>query len=228
MEIVLIRHGQSGNNMIWEQTGGTAGRHPDSPLTALGEEQAAALAQWLASDPRAPRVSELHTSLMHRAVQTAAPLAELLDLPLLGHPELFEVGGPYLEDEETGDRVWHPGTPPSVLHDLSPRLRHPASEGADSWWGGPYEELASAPARAGRVVEGFVGADPGADPRCVALVTHGYFTQFLIRQLLGIGEMAGWIRIDNTAVSRFLIGPEGVEATTLNGVAHLEPHQVSS
>lgn len=228
MEIVLIRHGQSGNNMIWEQTGGTIGRHPDSPLTDLGQEQAAALARWLATDPWAPRISDLHTSLMHRAVQTAAPVAEVLDLPLLGHPELFEVGGPYLEDEETGARSWHPGTPPQVLRDLSTRLQHPASEGADSWWSGPYEELESAPARARRVVEGFLGPDPSGDSRCVALVTHGYFSQFLIRELLGIGEMSGWIRIDNTAVSRFLVGAEGVEATSLNRVSHLEPHQVSS
>ncbi|MFT3873746.1 MAG: histidine phosphatase family protein [Nocardioides sp.] len=228
MEVVLIRHGQSGNNLIWEQTGGIAGRDPDSPLTDLGLAQADALARWFARDASAPRVTELHTSLMHRAVQTAAPLAETLDLPLLGHPEIFEVGGPYEEDEETGARSWHPGTPMSALRALTSRLQHDPVDGGEVWWPGPFEENAVAAERGRRVVESLIQPGATEDPRVIALVTHGFFTQFLIRALLGIGDMTGWIQIDNTAISRFEIGRHGVVATALNGVSHLRPDQISS
>lgn len=226
MDLVLIRHGQSGNNLIWEQTGGTAGRQPDTPLTDLGLAQAAALARWFAEDPAAPRVTELHTSLMHRAVQTAAPLAEALNLPLRGHAELFEVGGPYEEDPETGERSWHPGSPLAALRSLSPRLEHEAD---DPWWPGPVEQDHLAAERARRVVDGLLPDVRTPQPgRCVVLVTHGYFSQFLIRALLGITEMNGWIQIDNTAISRFRVTDLGMLALALNAVPHLEPDQVTS
>lgn len=226
MDVVLIRHGQSGNNLIWEQTGGTAGREPDTPLTDLGQAQAAALARWFAEDPTAPRVTELHTSLMRRAVQTAAPLAEALDLPLRGHADLFEVGGPYEEDPDTGARSWHPGSPLAALRAISPRLEHEAD---DPWWPGPVEQDHLAVERAGRVVDDLLDGVRTPQPgRCVALVTHGYFSQFLIRALLGITEMNGWIQIDNTAVSRFRITDLGMLALALNAVPHLEADQVTS
>jgi 2,3-bisphosphoglycerate-dependent phosphoglycerate mutase len=37
----------------------------------------------------------------------------------------------------------------------------------------------------------------------VGLVTHGHFSQFLLRALLGIPTMTGWVDILNTSVSRF-------------------------
>ncbi|MFN8196073.1 MAG: histidine phosphatase family protein [Nocardioidaceae bacterium] len=226
MDVVLIRHGQSGNNLIWEQTGGSAGRDPDTPLTDLGLEQARALARWFAEDPSAPRVTELHTSLMYRAVQTAAPLAEALDLPLRAHRELFEVGGPYEEDEATGERSWHPGSPIEALRAVSSRLEH-ASD--DPWWSGPVEEDGAASARARRVVEGVLGGVREPRPgSCVALVTHGYFSQFLFRALLGISEMDGWIQVDNTAVSHFRVTELGMLALGLNTVPHLTPEQVTA
>ena len=42
---------------------------------------------------------------MARAVQTAAPLADALDLPLTLSRDLFEVGGPYDLLEGTGEQV---------------------------------------------------------------------------------------------------------------------------
>ena len=40
MRFVVIRHGQSTNNLLWETTGSESGRHPDTPLTETGHRQA--------------------------------------------------------------------------------------------------------------------------------------------------------------------------------------------
>lgn len=230
MEVVLIRHAQSGNNLLWDQTGGTSGRQPDTQITELGQQQAAALARWFSQREAVPRLTELHTSLMFRAVQTAAPLADALDLPLQGHAELFEVGGPYEEDETTRERTWHPGSSLPELRQLSKRLHHVAKYPDERWWAGPYEADHLAAERAARVIDGIrAGGDTGARrERCVGLVTHGFFAQYLIRALLGIPDMTGWIQIDNTSVSRFRIDDVGVLAVSINATPHLAPDQVTS
>lgn len=199
MRFVLIRHGQSGNNLIYAQTAGEAGRHPDTHLTELGHTQARLLAGSVADGVLPWHITHLYCSLMRRAIQTAAPLADTLDLDLNGHPELFECGAPYDIDSD-GNRVAHPGSGRSELQDLSGRLRLPEVAGHDGWWGGPYEaEEQSWADRANRVIAGMRAAH--RDDDVVALVTHAYFTQFLLRSLLGIGSMGGWFNIKNTAIS---------------------------
>ena len=86
MRLVLIRHGQSGNNVIWEQTGSSVGRHPDTPLTDRGHDQARRLAAAIADGALPWRIDAIYTSLMTRAVQTAAPIANALDLPPTPEP----------------------------------------------------------------------------------------------------------------------------------------------
>ncbi|HOB04501.1 MAG TPA: histidine phosphatase family protein [Propionibacteriaceae bacterium] len=203
MRLILIRHGQSGNNLLFEQTGGSAGRHPDTPLTDLGHVQAQRTAAYLAADPvDLPwQITHLYTSLMTRAVQTARPIADALDLPLLPLEEAYEVGGPFDEDEETGDRSPNPGAVRSALAEISARLRLPDWATDAGWFQRAYEEEHEASHRARRLIEHLRGEH--GDDDVVAVVTHGFFTQFLIRELLGIDEMSGWIRIHNTALSLF-------------------------
>lgn len=50
MRFVVIRHGQSSNNLLYEQTGGSDGRHHDAPLTELGHLQATRLAAAARAD----------------------------------------------------------------------------------------------------------------------------------------------------------------------------------
>ncbi len=89
MEIVLIRHGQP----EWVKDGLNV---VDPPLTELGHEQAARMAEVLADE----EFDEVLVSPLRRARQTAAPLFERL-----GRPEQIE---PWLE--EIRDPGWH-GTP---------------------------------------------------------------------------------------------------------------------
>ncbi len=203
VRLILIRHGQSGNNLLFEQTGGTAGRHPDTPLTDLGHLQAEKAAAFLASrNADLPwQVTHLYSSLMTRAVQTARPIADALDLPLRALEEAYEVGGPFDEDIDSGSRTANPGATRTALARLSPRLELPDWATDEGWFLRTYEEEHEAEARAARLVAQ-LRASHGPDD-VVAVVTHGFFTQFLVRELLGIPQMTGWLRIHNTSLSLF-------------------------
>ncbi len=231
MDIVLIRHAQSANNLIWAQTGTAVGRVPDPGLTPLGHRQAVAVAGALAPQGRyaAATPTVLYASLMSRAVLTAAPIAAALDLPVHGHAEIFEVGGPVdWSGHEHEPRRAHPGAGRVALAELSDRLVLPSSAGADGWWPGPVEVESAAADRAARAVGGLVERHGGTDA-VVGLVTHGLFSQFLIRALLGIGSMAGWVDVLNTSVSRFVDVdvPGRTVAAWINRVEHLHPDEVT-
>lgn len=198
MRFVLIRHGQSTNNLLWAQTRATEGRLPDTPLTDLGHEQARRLADALAGGVLPWKLTHLYTSLMTRAVQTAAPIAEALDLPLHTRVDGFEVGGPFDEDAG-GNRTHHPGANRSALLEVSPRLQLADDIAEEGWWKGPYETADAVPARAKKLVAEMREAHGPDD--VVGLVTHGFFTQFLLLELLAVESSSVWFTIHNTAVS---------------------------
>lgn len=228
MRFILIRHGQSGNNQLWAQTGGVTGRHPDTELTELGLQQSRQLAAAIGDGVLPWEIDHLHCSLMTRAVQTAVPLADQIDAPLAGHAELFEVRGPYDLDAETGDPVVYPGAGRDALGAHSRRLTLPAEAGLTGWWAGPVETDLEAPDRARRVIAG-LRATYAADAT-VALVTHGFFTQFLLRELLGIETMTGWFDIHNTSLTLLADDPAGSAATSLvrlDWTPHLTPDQIT-
>ena len=94
MHLLLIRHGQSTNNALANQGGNayTTGRLPDPELTELGHRQAHALADWIPGVD--PRPTHIYCSPMSRTLQTAAPLADALDLPIGVKSLLHERPGP--------------------------------------------------------------------------------------------------------------------------------------
>jgi 2,3-bisphosphoglycerate-dependent phosphoglycerate mutase len=71
--LYLVRHGQSAGNAE-----GRFGGHSATPLSALGRQQALATAKALAKE----RVAAIYSSDLLRAVQTAEPLAEILNLKI--------------------------------------------------------------------------------------------------------------------------------------------------
>ncbi len=228
VHFVLIRHGQSANNLRYAQTGADGGRDPDTRLTDLGHTQAARLAS-VAADTLPWPVTHVYTSLMARAVQTAAPLAESLDLPLRAHPRLFECGGPH-ETGADGQNRAHPGSGRAELAALYPRLLLPPEAGHDGWWPGPFEAGESSYVERARSVVAELREAHSAED-VIALVTHGWFTQYLLREFLGISQMAGWFRINNTGIS--LVRDESGDwtgtttADRINWLPHLAPHHVS-
>ncbi|MCA0251278.1 MAG: histidine phosphatase family protein [Actinobacteria bacterium] len=203
MRLLLIRHGESVNNRIQADTGSWAGRSPDPELTALGQIQANRLATFYV-DRQLPRPDVLLTSLMQRAVATAAPLARALDLPLQGHPLLHEVGGIYEADDE-GPHVQGrplPGSPASALLALSPDLVLPQEADETGWHHRPFEAPHHAWERACEVTAALRTAYGDTD-RLVGVVSHAWFSQYLIHAFLGWapapdGRLSAWLTIHNS------------------------------
>jgi broad specificity phosphatase PhoE len=72
--ILLIRHGQSAGNAE-----GRFGGHSATPLSELGKKQAEITANLLAKE----KISAIYSSDLFRAVETAEPLANLLNLEII-------------------------------------------------------------------------------------------------------------------------------------------------
>jgi probable phosphoglycerate mutase len=71
--VILIRHGQSQGNAE-----GRFGGHTDTPLSALGRQQAEATARALGSE----KFDAIYSSDLPRAIETATPLAKVTRAPL--------------------------------------------------------------------------------------------------------------------------------------------------
>lgn len=229
MDILLIRHGQSHNNAVYAAQGNSVGRLPDPPLTPLGEAQAQALAAAFAAGDYPVVPTALHASLMSRAILTAKPIAEALELTVLGHADAFEVGGPTEWSGDDADpRTAHSGSGAAALQALSDRLVLPSAARVHGWWDGPLETIDAAPARAARVVASLREAYAGTS-EIVGLVSHEWFSQLLNREILGIDGMAGWVELNNTGVTWFrqVDDPARTVVSWTNRTTHLRPDQLS-
>ena len=242
MRLLLIRHAQSVNNAVWAETGEGANRVSDPALTPLGEAQARALADTVA-DGRIPRPDVLYSSLMIRAISTAAPLADALDLPIYAHPRLFEVGGifdgHYAGPHGPGaDATPLSGSPAAVLRQLTPRLVLPPEVTEDGWFPGPVETLPKAWQRAKGIVAELTRRHTGPETT-VAVVTHGWFLNHLIRAFVdwpprADGVVPVWIEHLNTghtlmardADLGYDLADEHARILWLNRSDHLAPDQI--
>lgn len=110
MTLLIIRHGETPLNAARVM------QPVDTPLSARGLAQAAALARRLAAADRAPRPAAIVSSDLPRALQTAQALAEALGLPVQTTPLLHERnfgdlrGRPY--DRLGFDPLASPDAPP--------------------------------------------------------------------------------------------------------------------
>ncbi len=231
MRFVLVRHGQSTNNLLWSSNGDDAGRDPEPRLTPLGVQQAAALAAY-ATAPGLPwQPTHLYASAMVRAIQTAAPLAEALALPLRLQADLHEIGGPYGYAPGTGDRVAHPGFGRTALQALSDRLEVPDWVTADGWWNREVERGHTAyRERADRLIAALRATHDDTD--VLALVSHGGFGNVLLARLLGVDTLpTGVFELANTAITLVRDAEPGFPwqtiAVRVNWLPHLTGPQLS-
>jgi broad specificity phosphatase PhoE len=110
----IVRHGQSAGNVARDAADAAglpvidiAERDVDVPLSALGEEQAAALGRWFAALPPDRRPTTLLTSPYLRARQTGKAIADAGGL----HPEVCTEIDERLREREFGvlDRLTRAG-----------------------------------------------------------------------------------------------------------------------
>ena len=232
MQLYFIRHAQSVNNKLYDETGTWNGRDTDPDLTDLGHEQARRLAEHVACangatvhrdyvNRSAFGFTHLYSSLMVRALATASYVSTALNLPLVVWEDLHEVGGVFVIDDETGERIGQPGRPRSELAARFPRAELPPTLSESGWWDRPHESVKEQTRRAKRFVNDLLERHGGTDDR-VAIVSHGGFYNLVLAVLLGIQVDNGfWFSMNNTGITRINFAPEGVGLAYANRLEHL-------
>jgi 2,3-bisphosphoglycerate-dependent phosphoglycerate mutase len=232
MQLYFIRHAQSENNKLYEETGSWDGRNPDSELTELGHRQAQQLAEHLAcTNGGLPRrdfinrssfgLTHLYTSLMVRAITTGSYIATALNLPLVAWEDLHEGGGIFVIDPETNERLGQPGKTRAELAARFPQLTLSHANGDDGWWNRPHESMEQQAQRAKRVMGELVERHGGTDDR-VAIFSHGGFYNAILAELLGKQVEDGfWFNINNTGITRFNFEEAGIGLAYANRLEHL-------
>ncbi len=243
MELYIIRHGQSANNALADDSQRTL----DPGLTDLGRRQAERLAQFL-SDSRnrdiefnqgsgfagdagehSFGITHLYCSAMHRALQTAAPIAQTLGL----HPEVWldvhEQGGIYLD--EGGSMVGYPGRTRSEILGEFPDYILPATITDAGWYdvAHGYEEMYTGAGRAIKVVMELRrrAVEEFKDAR-IAIITHGTFIDLLLKAFLGqLPNRNFYFTHYNTAITRLDFSGERMIVRYVNRIDHL-PHDLIS
>jgi broad specificity phosphatase PhoE len=243
MELFIIRHGQSSNNALTDDSQRTF----DPILTDLGKQQAERLAQFLAdrrnrdvefntgsgfasdAGEHGFGITHLYCSAMHRAMQTAAPVSKALGLPVEIWPDIHEQGGMYLERD--GSAIGYPGKTRAEILTEFPDYVLPASITDAGWYDAArgYEETYTGAGRAIKVVMELrrraAGEFSGAR---IALITHGTFIDLMLKALLGqLPNRSYFFTHYNTAITRVDFSGEYLLMRYINRVDHL-PHEMIS
>ena len=225
MQIYFIRHGQSTNNVLWQEDGNYYfERVSDPSLTDIGVEQAKYVGKYLAQKLEWPAdvtmdtqnrygfgLTHLYCSLMIRAVHTGSIISSHVALPLVALPQVHEVGGVYTEELVNGEsqiNQEHGGTP-AFYKEHFPLLRFEDPIEERGWWQGGREDVDAPLKRAQDVIAWLKERHLGTDDR-VAVVTHGGFYNYMMRAIFGIApnepdqrKVPIWYSICNCSVSRF-------------------------
>ncbi len=214
MHLYIIRHAQSRNNASWLATGSSRYRDSDPELTEVGLQQREYLAKFLKGmqvqfdalgrDPHnltGFKITHLYCSLMVRSIQTALPVSKALGIPLVAWRDIHETGGIVSGDGENEPYVGLPGKPRSFFSEHYPELIIPDEFGEEGWWNRPFEEIEERRERAKRVVTRLFEEHGGTEDG-VAIITHGAFTNFFIREIIKLEERTVWFAMSNTAVTR--------------------------
>lgn len=215
MQFYFIRHAQSTNNRLYDQTGSWKGRSHDPELTDIGLRQAERLGQSLRQagsngangtwDPQNVNgfgITHVYSSLMIRAAHTGSIVARALELPLMPWDDLHETGGMYLDDEATGEKIAQPGLARAEMAERFPNLVLPDSMYESGWWNRPFEEPEQWLARARRVLDELTTRH-GSTNDHVAVISHGGFYYHLMTTLLGMPATDGfWFLMNNTGITR--------------------------
>ena len=205
MRLVVVRHGATANNLAAQFTG-----QLDVPLSALGEQQALALAESLVHE----HFDALISSDLQRARATLAPLAELLEQPVRVDAALREIG--------VG--VWE-GLSGAVV-----RAQYPEAierwESSETYAPEGGETVA---AFRERIIEAFERSRREFPEGSVLWMTHGGVLGVLLCHVLGMDIQRRWqFRRDNTAIFEFDVGADYCIVMRANDITHLRDLKVEA
>lgn len=238
MELFIVRHAQSYNNALADQRD----RVVDPPLTDIGFRQAELVARHLANGidhetapiegqgtdaPAGMGIEKLYCSAMLRALQTAAAIGRALNLKPHVWVDAHEEGGMWLDHGVPDGIRGYPGMTRAEIAGQFPDCVLPPEITEQGWWTYGQEERDPFLARAARVAAQ-LRADAARDMR-IALVTHGGFGAYLLRELVGAPHTASvFFHHDNTGVTRVRFRLDGrVSIRYQNRIDHLPPELVT-
>ena len=247
MELYYIRHAQSINNANEGNLEYT--QHSDPFLTEIGIEQTEYLARYLKEKQHITNdkvwneqnqygfgLTHIYTSLMERAVATAAPIAHALEtVPFSAWTEIHEEGGIYAREKE--DRFnGLPGKPRSFYEKNFPELKLPDDYNESGWWNRPFESDEERQHRADKVLADLIarhGDREGQPEQRIAFVSHGGFFVRLVSAMLklpwrqGAHDMKSWFYLNNCSISRFDINKDRLIIFYINRTDHLPAHLIT-
>lgn len=238
MRLYFIRHGQSTNNVL-SNNNYESKRTYDPELTDIGVKQAELVAQFLpdAIDMPHPEsepfdFTKIYVSPMIRALNTAKPIVEALNMQPEVSTDIHEIGGLFTADAD--DKVTgFPGLNCRDFKERYPSYILPETVTEDGWWDvtNPRETPDRFMGRAIRValkLRKFAHTDER-----IVLVSHAAFLDSLIKAILGQLPThpnnlfynhynTGITRID-FAESKYSSSPDHIRIHYLNRVDHLPP-----
>jgi probable phosphoglycerate mutase len=204
-DVLLVRHGET----LWNQQGRMQGQH-DSPLTALGLQQARQLARRL----KDLRFTALYSSDLGRAHQTARCVADATGHAINAEPDLRERSFGIFEGLTNSEiKIKYPDHyEPFAKRD--PDYAMPSGESASQFRArcvGCLENLAE------RHVD-----------ETIVVVTHGLVLDALYRTACRMAlDVPRGFPLLNCSVNTFRHGPEGWVALSVCDVAHLSDDDVT-
>ena len=201
--LFLIRHGQSAGNAE-----GRFGGHGPTPLSDLGRKQAESTAKVLAKEG----INAIYSSDLLRAVQTAEPLARMLDLPINTSASFRERHVGVLEGltfDESKERF-----PRDYYALINRDVHHIITDGES------YRQLLK---RITDELDVIIREHTG---QRIAVFSHTGALCFLTLHLMGAihrgTRTTPWIITSNCGINRFeLRGPRNVRVVALNDTRHL-------
>ena len=203
-KLFLVRHGQSAGNAE-----GRFGGHGPTPLSKLGMRQAEVTAKTLAKEG----VAAIYSSDLHRAVQTAEPLAKLLGLTVTATAAFRERHIGVLEGLTFDESKEH--HPKDYYALLNRNVHHVITKGES------YRHLLR---RATGELWDILRRHHGER---IAIYSHTGAICFMTLHLMGAirrdTKQTPWIVTSNCGINRFEIrGRNNVRVLALNDTRHLQ------
>jgi probable phosphoglycerate mutase len=201
--LYLVRHGQSAGNAE-----GRFGGHGPTPLSELGKQQAEKTAKALAKEG----INTIYSSDLLRSVQTAEPLAKLLNIPIHKSAAFRERNVGVLEGltfDESKEQF-----PRDYYALINRNVHHVITEGES------YRHLLR------RITGELRNILREHNRERIAIFSHTGAICFLTLHLLGAihrgTKTTPWIITSNCGINRFEFrGPRNIRVLALNDTRHL-------
>lgn len=224
MRLYLIRHAESENNVLTEET--FHRRKVDPDLTALGYQQRDLLARHIGAGldtvGQGYEIDRLYTSAMYRSLLTTAPLSDTLGLAPMVWPDLHEKGGMFLE--QNGAVSGFSGMSRSAILDKFPGYQLPKDVTDRGWYEATIgrEPETRSFYRAIKVAREL--RQRGASDEVIALVSHAGFLDVLLKAIFDqLPSHPHTMRYfhGNTAITRINFDGQHPTLHYMNRIDHL-------